>query len=200
MMQPTQVGGDWADHPDRVPSALECAIHNGHLADQIVGSRVLNGCGDLVLTLIDLGDEAPRARGERLREAGRRLAQLVHERLAQQLHSEWQCEDVAILPWEQFAQVVSQASERLGFGRLDFRIDEAAALVHVVGWSSPFPELLGGGQPACALVEGFCVTLIEAVGGSRLAVQESACRASGAPACQFVIGAEPTLRQFLSNR
>lgn len=199
-MQPTQVGGDWADHPDRAPNALECAINNGRLADQIVGSRVLNGCGDLVLTLIDLGDEAPRARGERLREAGRRLAQLVHERLAQQLQAEWQCDDVANLPWEQFAQVVSQASERLGFGRLDLRVDETAGLVHVVAWSSPFPELLGGGQPACAFMEGFCATLIEAVGGSRLAVQESSCRASTAPACQFVIGAEATLRQFLSNR
>jgi len=199
-MQPTQVGGEWPDQPDCAPNALECAIHNGRLADQIIGSRVLNGCADLVLTLIHLGDEAPLPRGERLHEAGRRIGQLVHQRLVQQLRLDWQYDDVAGLPWEQFGSLVSQASERLGFGKLDLRIDDGSALVHVVAWSSPFPELLGGGSPTCALIEGFATAWIEAVGGSRLAATESSCRANGAPACQFLVGSEPALRQFLATR
>ncbi len=199
-MEPTQAGGVWSEQPEGSPGAFECAIRNGRLADQIVGSRALNGSAALVSALLDLGDEPPRPRGERLREAGRRLANQVFQRLAHQLQSEWQCDDVATLPWEQFALLISQASERLGFGPLDFRVDEAAGIVHVVAWSSPFPELLDGSQPACALLEAFAATLIEAVGGGTLTSMESACRAAGATACQFQLGSEQALRQFLSNR
>lgn len=199
-MQPTQLGGEWPNQPDAAASALECAIQSGRLADQIVGSRVLNGSGDLVLTLIDMGDEAPRPRSERLREAGRRIANLVFQRLAYQLRTDWQCDDVANLPWEQFTALVSLASQRLGFGKLDFRVDEAAGVVHVTAWCSPFPELLGGNQPVCALIEGFTTALIEAVGGGRLSSMESACRASHAVSCQFALGSEQALRQFLAHR
>ncbi len=198
-MEPKQAGGVWSDRQDGVPGAFEGELHSGRLADQIVGSRLLNGCADLVLALIDLGDEAPLTRSERLREAGRWMAHRLFQRLSHQLESEWQCDDVASLPWEQFALVISQASERFGFGALDLRVDEAAGVVHVVAWSSPFPELIGGSEPACAVIEGFAATLIEAVGGGTLASRESTCRAAGAVACQFELGSEQALRQLPTN-
>lgn len=199
-MQLGKSGTSGTEGSREVPRTLERDVYSGRLAGQVVDRGVLNGGGDLLLSLMEVSKERLFTPGERLREIGRRTGDRVCQRLQSRLQQEWMLDSPAGLPWALFASLVSQVSALLGFGDLQMRADEASGLVSITAWNSPFPELLQGEEPTCLVIEGFVASFLEAVSRSSVDAVESACRATGADSCQFVVGPQQAVRRYLGSK
>jgi hypothetical protein len=181
------------------PLGLARAVESGRLASQVVSADGLGGVGDLLHALVTVSQERFLAADDRLREIGLRAGNRIFERLERRLQEEWRLGGVPDVPWGLFTRLAGQVSQRLGFGELAFSTDESSGLVHVTAWSSPFPEILGGGSPTCIAVEGLVVSLLDGVSRRSLQGFEESCRAAGADLCRFVFGPLAALRLYLAD-
>lgn len=178
-------------------AGLERAVYSGRLAAELVDRRTWSGGGDLLLSVIEVGRERFFTPPERIREIGRRTGERVTGRLAERLRSEWGVAEVAALPWAVFKTLAGQLSEALGFGALEFTVEESSGLIRVRAWQWPLPDELAADQLVYTLIEGFVTSVLESVSPRPLeAVEVSQPGADGV--CEFVVGSQEAVRAYLA--
>jgi len=179
-----------------LPAGLESAVQSGRLAAELVDRRVVNGAGDLLLSLVEVSRERFFTPPERLREIGRRSGARVCARLQQRLQQEWGVAEIAALPWPLFKTLASQLSDGLGLGVLDLATEESSGLIRVRAWHWPFPDTFEEGGYVYVLLEGFVTALLESVSPCPLEAVE-ATDSKGTDVCELVVGSQAAVRMYL---
>ncbi|AHG90250.1 4-vinyl reductase 4VR [Gemmatirosa kalamazoonensis] len=138
--------------------------------------------------------DTPRG-AERLREAGSVAGLALYDDFAARVRERTGAEPEA-MPLDEFTAALAEHLARGGWGdvTIDARRDADVMRLTSADWVEGEPDA-DAESPACHFSTGLLAGFFGRAAGTALAVEEVACRSTGAPRCEFVVGSADAVRR-----